>query len=92
MPIPADIITRIERDFAKSDAASVVELMSELSGEGNATFTDRVLRCLVYMSKGSVPDLTHAVELARTDWRDIIYFAEYDENDVHARDLSKPFQ
>jgi hypothetical protein len=92
MPLPSDIIAKVERDFAEGEVAPAIELIGKLSAEDNGTFTDRVLRCLVHMSKGSFSGLTRAVALARKDWRDVIYFSEYDSNDVRVRDLSEPFQ
>jgi len=92
MSLPPDIISKIERDFAQNEVAPVIELVDELSAHNNGPFEDRVLRCVVYLSRGTYSGLTSAIATAREDWRDVILFAEYDSNDQHVRDLSKPFQ
>jgi hypothetical protein len=92
MPLPSDIIAKIERDFPKAEVASVIDLVSELPAEDPNTFTDRVLRCVISLSRGNYSDLTRNVASARTDWRDLMYWSEYDANDVRVRDHSIPFK
>lgn len=61
---------------------------------------DRVLRCLVFLSRGKWDALERELEIARLDWRDTIVAAEYEpvpgakrfQNDcVRVRDFSQPF-
>jgi len=92
MSLPSDIIAKIERDFPKDEVAPVVKLVGELSAHNNGPFEDRILRCVVYLSRGTYSGLARAVATAHEDWRDVILFAEYDSNDQHVRDLSQPFQ
>lgn len=92
MDVPPDIIAKIQHDFSKADVASAIDLVSDLSAEDSGTFTDQVLRCAIFLSGGSLSDLTRVLACARTDWRDVIYWAEYDAEDLHVRDHSVPFQ
>ncbi len=55
-------------------------------------FSDRVIRCIVYVANGELKTAQRAVSQALTDWRDVIVWAEYDNNfDTQLRDLSVPF-
>ena len=91
MSLPSDIIAKIQHDFDKGEVVPVIELISEFSAEDRETFNDRVLRCVIYLSKGSFSELARNLAHARTDWRDVIYWAEYDANDARIRDHSVPF-
>ncbi|HOX06532.1 MAG TPA: hypothetical protein PK280_09035 [Planctomycetota bacterium] len=37
----------------------------------------RVLRCIAFLAKGSIPELKRMIEAAEQDWRDVIFRAEY---------------
>ena len=90
--MPPDIRRRVARDFSPADASA---LLAELDRQRTASpevFSDRVIRCIVYVANGEVKTAQRAVSLALTDWRDLIVWAEYDNNfDTLLRDLSVPF-
>ena len=92
MPVSPDIIAKIQHDFSKGEVAPAIDLVSNLSTEDRDTFTDQVLRCVIFLSNGSLTDLVRNLACARTDWRDVIYWAEYDANDVRVRDHNVPFR
>ncbi len=55
-------------------------------------FSDRVIRCIVYVARGELKIAQRAVALALTDPRDLIVWAEYDNKfDARLRDLGVPF-
>ena len=85
--LPQDIKNRIRRDFNSDEINSVESLLSEYDGRE----AERVIRCLLYLSNGSYEKLKLDVESAKLDYRDIIYFAEYDQADRQINDFSKPF-
>ena len=53
--------------------------------------SDRILRCIVFVANGDLNRLEKAIDLAKTDYRDLIVLAEYDEKNERVRDLSNPF-
>lgn len=91
MPLAPDITARIKRDFASEEAAPVVELLGELNANAQLQFGDRVIRCIVYLSKGSVDEISRYIQVAHGDFRDVIFFAEYDANNKRLRDFEQPF-
>lgn len=51
----------------------------------------RVIRCVLHLANGNLNDLEYFIKQALIDWRDIIYWDEYDKSDVKIRDFEKPF-
>jgi hypothetical protein len=82
---PSDIVDRVIRDF-DADVIGQVHLWLEELG------SDRLARCALFFAGGSIEGLRSAMEIARTDWRDLIVAAEYDRNKNHLRDFNLPFQ
>jgi hypothetical protein len=98
MPLAPDIVQRV-RTEAGADADTMLALLSALASEVPEV-GDRVLRCLVYLSRGSLASLSVAAETARQDWRDTIVAAEYEprpgtkrfQSDyIQVRDFNQPF-
>jgi len=94
MAIPEDIIAKVRKDFPEDDGLMVLQLLSEFQ-KNNPDLSERILRCIVFLAKGSFEEFARAVELARVDWRDLIVQAEYDgwvgeENKL--RNLNAPFK
>lgn len=81
-----DIIRRVRSDFAESDQLAVLEALESYSGAE----PDRVRRCILHLAKGTSEKVVHFVEAANKDYRDVIYWAEYDD-DRRVRDLSQAF-
>jgi hypothetical protein len=92
MALPEDIPAKVRQDFASGEVLPVIELLTELRKENAQLFTDRILRCIVFVADGSFEQLADAVALARLDWRDVIVAGEYDGCfGAQQRDLSLPF-
>jgi len=94
MAIPEDIVAKIRRDFAEDDALTVLRLLSEFHRD-NPELSERILRCIAFLAKGSFEGFASAVELARLDWRDLIVAAEYDGcsgEENRRRNLNAPFK
>jgi hypothetical protein len=98
MSLAPGIIQRV-RSEAQDDAERMLGILLTFSADFPATDT-RVLRCLVFLSRGKLDALLAQVETARQDWRDTILAAEYEptpgmkpfEGDyVRVRDFSQPF-
>ena len=87
-----DIITKVGQDFSEDDAIAILQLLSELQKENSRIFSDRILRCIVFLAEGCFDELTCAVALARIDWRDVIVNAEYDgDRETRRRNFELPF-
>lgn len=80
-------VDRITKDFSASDQGSVAEILASYSGPEPA----RVAWDILELSKGSVEKVRHYLKTAKTDYRDILYWAEYYDNDpmLRGRDPQK---
>ena len=81
------ILERVSREFQGSDRHTVVELLESYAGPE----TDRVRWDIVELSKGDVGKVRAYINAARTDYRDILYWAEYYKDDpmLRGRDPKK---
>jgi hypothetical protein len=75
------ILKRITREFPAAEQASVIDLLSNYSGPENG----RVAWDILALSKGSLENITRFAKAAQIDYRDILYWAEYYENDPMLR-------
>lgn len=85
-----DIIEKVKEDY-KDQSSQVIELISSLN-INQVVELDRIFRSLLFLSNGNYEDLNKFLKTAEIDYRDILYWAEYDKNDNRIRDFSKPFK
>jgi hypothetical protein len=85
--LAADIIRRVKLEFPQDQVDAALNLLSEYGGNESL----RVIRCIVHLSRGSESKLLENLALASTDYRDIIYVAEYDREGKRIHDFSIPF-
>jgi hypothetical protein len=80
-------LNRIRQEFQEPDQDGVVELLASYSGPES----DRVRWDILELSKGELGKIGEYVKAALTDYRDILYWAEYYKNDplLHGRDPKK---
>jgi hypothetical protein len=80
-------LERIAREFSVSEQTSVIELLSSYAGPESG----RVTRDISELSKGSLEKIRQYVHAAQTDYRDILYWAEYYDSDplLRGRDPKK---
>ncbi|MCZ6455030.1 MAG: hypothetical protein O6909_12400 [Alphaproteobacteria bacterium] len=91
-PLPPDIRRRIARDFGPADASALLIDIEERCAADPNIFSDRIVRCVVYVANGDLETARRAVSLALIDTRDLIVWAEYDNKfEDQLRDLSAPF-
>lgn len=91
--IAADILERVTRGFDQPDEAQLaLTLLEEFVQQNPELSGERLVRCIVQVANGDLELLGNAVRLATVDYRDLIVWAEYDEDRVRIRDLSQPFQ
>jgi galactose-1-phosphate uridylyltransferase len=91
-----DIINRIKSDFEK-DSNKALEILKNKLKELEYLNNDRIIRCIIYLSKGSIKELNNYIDLAKQDPRDVMMYAEYKEgsnfeNFKRLRDFNKTFE
>ena len=93
MNLLKDISKQIGSDF-QDNADKAFDLV-EMYLAKQKQEVSRVLRCVIYLSKGDLKTLKEMINIAQTDYRDAIFWAEYidlEENEPkQVRDFSKPF-
>jgi hypothetical protein len=89
-----DIRARIEKDYGAS-AQSVAEQLEHFIESFRKIYNhhpgNRLLRCVVHLAEGKMENMQHYLKAALADWRDVIYWAEYDRNDKRIHDFNLLF-
>src|SRR5438874_4842345 len=75
------LLERIRREFQCADQDRVIELVASHSGPER----DRVRWDILELSKGKLEKIEEYVKSAQTDYRDILYWAEYYKDDPMLR-------
>jgi hypothetical protein len=70
-------LDRIAKDFPAAKQGAVIELLSAYVGPESARVTWDILK----LSQGSLENIRRFVAAAQTDYRDVLYWAEYYAND-----------
>ena len=71
------ILERIAKEFLPSEQALVTELLAGYSGPE----AGRIAWDILQLSRGNLADVRHYLEAAQTDYRDVLYWAEYYDTD-----------
>lgn len=87
MNLPPDIEQRIERDFGPGSIKGIKMLLEPLYAADQG---ERIVRCCLALSEGDVDQLRHNITQALADYRDVIYWAEYD-SESRTHDYNNPF-
>lgn len=85
--LSSDIVRKITSDFPSEPLAGILALLNDYEGPEKL----RVIRCVIHLAEGSIDKLLDFMGSAGTDYRDVIYWAEYDGRDRRIRDFNKPF-
>jgi hypothetical protein len=75
------ILDRVSREFQGSDRETVVQLLESYVGPES----DRVRWDILELSEGSVGKARDYIKAAQTDYRDVLYWAEYYKDDPMLR-------
>ena len=81
--LPTDISARVARDFPAELCAEVIDSLE--------SFEPRVARCILQLAGGDIAKFRHNCGVAHQDPRDVMYWAEYDENDKQIHDFRQAF-
>ena len=96
MILKDDINRRIETDF-REQSNEVVEILKNAIEKTEHLKTDRIIRCIIFLSKGNLNELLKNIEVAINDPRDIMLWAEYEKlsedfNYKRKRDFDNTFE
>jgi len=89
MDFPEDIELKIREDFNNHEDRDLVrKILSDLVVKEKL----RIIRCILFVSKGNLDKLGEMEALANTDYRDVIMAGEYEyPTDKKLRDFNEPF-
>ena len=90
MEITKDIAKKIEELFPETEWPMVKELVANAKIHDGELADDRLRRCVVFASEGSMEKLNSYLDLLKDDFRDVIVAGECNDW-VQVRDLNKPF-
>ena len=81
------ILERVSREFQDSDRDAVIQLLESYAGPES----DRVRWDILQLSEDGVGKVRDYIKAAQTDYRDILYWAEYYKDDpmLRGRDPKK---
>ena len=92
--LSSDILTQIKLQFGKNHKKVIEILENELS-ENDFLNSNRIIRCIIFLSEKNIEKVKENINLAKIDWRDIILLAEYqnieNKKPKLIRDFNKPF-
>lgn len=91
MQLVIDIQKKLELDFGRESSLAKDELEA-LYAQTNWRIGNRMVRAIVYLSNGDFESLKKTIEHANTDYKDILWQAEYDRGDDQLRDFNKTFE
>ena len=86
LDLPDDVRDRIALDFPE-DIKLVTSMLTDLESV-------RLARCALYLAKQDLNRLGSSADVAKADYRDLIWYAEYDHpdnRDVQLHDFNQPF-
>ncbi len=85
-----DIYQKIKRDFG-GDLKLAIDQIETIDARSKGLIGDRMLRAMVFLAKGNIERFKQVVELGRTDYRDVLWQAEYDCGEEQLYDFNKTF-
>jgi hypothetical protein len=85
-----DIYQKIKRDFG-DDLQLAIEQVEILDARTKGLIGDRMLRSMVFLSKGKIERFKQVIELGRVNYRDVLWQAEYDCGEEQLYDFNKTF-
>jgi hypothetical protein len=89
---PKDITQKIRTDFKEPNKIrEVFKLLSDYYRDWDDDVNFRLVRCMLYESNGEIEKIQENVRIAKTDWRNIIVYVEYDNEMNWLRNFNRPF-
>jgi len=85
MKILPDIEHRILHDFGRNRITDIQEKFEVLRRKFSDIYKEkpspRIIRCIIHLASGNEAVLDQMIDAVLQDWRDVIYWAEYNEKD-----------
>lgn len=96
MPFKEDILGRIKSDFGDK-SNEVIERLNDAIKKSDYLKIDRIIRCIIFLSKGNIRELDKYIDSATYDTRDVMFWAEYETLSDNIgvkriRDFNKTFE
>ena len=68
-------------------------LLKEMENRGGSSIEDRIYRSIVFLAEGDIEKLKYYISLYFKDYRDLLWYAEYDKNnpEVQKYDFNQSF-
>jgi hypothetical protein len=73
------VLRKIKQMWPDADPQEIMDLLDEYGTEDFETGVERVQLAVLKLCKGDRDRLPDLVEMAKTDWRDVLAHAEYPE-------------
>jgi len=92
MKLSKDIKLEIQKSFKQrsKDAADLIQKQFT-----DNKMSNRIIRCVIFLAEGDLEKLEHYIKIAKTDYRDVIFMAEYIEHEKkhpkRLRDFNRSF-
>jgi len=74
--LPEDVRARLLRDYPGETNFEATRLVESLG------LSPRVLRSVVHLAHGDFDELTRMARRAEIDWRDVVFWAEYQDHEA----------
>ena len=71
------VLARIEQEFPEEQRAEVIALVDRYGQEDYERERERVQLAILTLAEGDLNKVRKYVEVAKTDYRDVLYWAEY---------------
>ena len=94
MVFPNDVLDKIEAEFEEKNKSLVMDLLSDCLlkyPDELLANRERIVRCILFNTNGSIEQLKIHIDYANQDYRDIIVQAEYDNEMNWLRNFNRPF-
>jgi hypothetical protein len=85
-----DILDKINSDFENLE--EVISILKVMESTNPEPVSDRIYRSIIFLSEGNINKLNHFIELFFTDYRDLIWQAEYEDPEIQKYDFNKSFK
>lgn len=80
MNFKTDIENRIKKDFGEK-YSEAFKILTDAINKTDYLKTDRIIRCIIFLSEKSIDKLKSYIDVAIFDPRDVMFWAEYINHD-----------
>ena len=90
MQILIEIQQKLEQGFGLEYPFARDEIEA-LYAATNWSISNKMIRAIIYLAKGDLELLNSNIQLVQTDFKDLLWLAEYDRGDEQLRDFNQSF-